>query len=87
MIVNSVDHFQSVCKKKLSEWYKQAYHKDLDADNIFVVWCCKTLQNYKAIMSTTLRDGIFVEFTYNGDKKELYRDVYTKLSNDAITEE
>ena len=32
-------------------------------------------------------DGIYVEFTYNGDKQELYMDVYHKLVNQKITEE
>ena len=53
-----------------------------------MVWSCKTLQNYKALLSTAVSgDGIYVEFTYNGDKQELYMDVYHKLVNQKITEE
>jgi hypothetical protein len=46
-----------------------------------VVWSCKTLQNNKALLSTTLSDGMYYEFTYNGDKKELYLDAYKKWQN------
>ena len=42
---------------------------------------CKTLQNSKALVSTTLFDGMYYELTYNGDKKELYLDAYKKWEN------
>ena len=63
-------------------------HQKIDLSNVYVVWCCKTLQNYKALLSTSVSgDGIYVEFTYNGDKQELYMDVYHKIVNQKITEE
>ena len=49
--------------------------------NVFVVWNCKTLQNNKALLSTTLFDGMYYECTYNGDKQELYFDAYKKWEN------
>lgn len=51
---------------------------------VYVVWSCKTLQNNKALLSTTLSDGMYFECTYNGDKKELYFDAYHKLENRCI---
>lgn len=54
---------------------------------VYVVWSCKTLQNNKALLSTTLSDGMYFEATYNGDKKELYFDAYHKLENRCIKEE
>lgn len=54
-------------------------------DNVFVVWFCKTLQNWKALVSTTLPDGMYYEVTYNGDKKEVYLDAYKKFENCKIT--
>ena len=50
-------------------------------ENVFVVWNCKTLQNNKALLSTTLFDGMYYECTYNGDKKEIYFDAYKKWEN------
>ena len=52
-------------------------------DNIFIVWFSKTLQNFKALVSTTLSDGMYYELTYNGDKDELYLDTYKKWENKA----
>lgn len=53
-------------------------------DDVFVVWFCKTLQNWKALVSTTLGDGMYFEITYNGDKKEVYLDAYKKWENVRI---
>jgi hypothetical protein len=48
------------------------------------VWYCKTLQNWKALASTTLFDGMYYELTLNGDKQEIYLDAYKKFENRAI---
>lgn len=95
MIVTGMDHFLSICKRKLVEWYNDAFdsmsvyvQEKIDRSQVYVVWSCKTLQNYKALLSTSVSgDGIYVEFTYNGDKQELYMDVYHKVVNRKITEE
>lgn len=53
-------------------------------DDVFVVWYCKTLQNHKALLSTPLPDGMYYEFTYNGDKDEAYLDAYRKVENRVV---
>ena len=51
---------------------------------LYIVWKCKTLQNWKYLISSTLYDGMYYELTYNGDKKEWYRDAYKKFENQTI---
>lgn len=51
---------------------------------VYVVWYCKALQNFKALLSTTLSDGMYYEVTYNGDKDELYLDAYKKFENRKV---
>ena len=89
MIITGMAHFESVCKRKLVEWYrKNKACVEIDLSNVYIVWSCKTLQNYKCLASTTIQgDGIYAEYTYNGDKQELYEDVYGKLTNTCHTEE
>ena len=53
-------------------------------NDVYIVWFCKTLQNWKALVSTTLPDGMYYEVTYNGDKKEVYLDAYKKFENKKI---
>ena len=51
---------------------------------VFIVWKCKTLQNWKYLISSTLFDGMYYELTYNGDKAEWYLDAYKKFENRVI---
>lgn len=51
---------------------------------VFTVWKCKVLQNWKYLCSSTLPDGMYYELTYNGDKGEWYLDAYKKFENVCI---
>lgn len=81
-IITGMEYFQNVCKEKLVETYKKQMGVTIELDDTFIVWACKTLQNYKCLASTTVSgDGVYVEYTYNGDKQELYEDFYIKVRN------
>ena len=78
-----------LCKDIVLDYVKEHLDKmdkpiKVTKDNIFIVWFSKTLQNFKALVSTTLSDGMYYELTYNGDKDELYLDAYKKWENRAI---
>ena len=79
------NNFQDLCKEKVVEYFNGRVDKTdnlkIKKDDVFVVWYCKTLQNAKALLSTTVSDGMYYELTYNGDKKELYLDAYKKWEN------
>jgi hypothetical protein len=82
------DDFLNLCKKTIVNYYNEHVEKtdnfNIDESQIFIVWVCKTLQNNKALVSTTVSDGMYYELTYNGDKKELYLDAYKKWENKCI---
>ena len=59
-------------------------NKKITEDDVFIVWFCKTLQNWKALVSTTVSDGMYYEITHNGDKGETYLDAYKKWENVCI---
>ena len=59
---------------------------EVKPEDCFVVWFCKTLQNWKALVSTNALKSAnghadYCEVTHNGDKNETYVDVYTKTKN------
>lgn len=58
--------------------------KQITEDDVFVVWSCKTLQNNKVLLSTTVSDGMYYEITHNGDKQETYVDAYKKWENFVV---
>ena len=76
--------------KKVIELVKEYIINHLDKSDetpqfeIFTVWKCKILQNWKYLISSTLPDGMYYELTYNGDKKEWYLDAYKKFENVCI---
>lgn len=57
---------------------------EISLNDVYVVWFCKTLQNWKVLLSTTLPDGMYYEITHNGDKNETYLDAYKKFENRCI---
>lgn len=82
------EKFIDLCKEEVmkyaNEHLDKTDKKEITIDNVFVVWSCKTLQNNKALLSTTLFDGMYYECTYNGDNNELYFDAYKKWENKCI---
>jgi len=80
--------FIDICKKEIVNYFNDGVEKTdkfrLTLDDVYVVWSCKTLQNNKALLSTTVSDGMYYELTYNGDKKEIYFDAYKKWENKKI---
>ena len=85
----SNDNMMELCKKVVVDYFNSRVDKtdntQLTEDNVYIVWFSKTLQNFKALVSTTVSDGMYYEITYNGDKNELYLDAYKKWENKKIT--
>ena len=81
-------NFVALCKQTVAQYANEHMDKtdgkQITEDDVFIVWMCKTLQNSKAMVSTTLFDGMYYELTYNGDKKQLYLDAYKKWENKCI---
>lgn len=68
-----------------NEHFDKTDKKEITKDDVFCVWMCKTLQNSKALLSTTVSDGMYYELTYNGDKNEIYLDAYKKWENKCVS--
>ena len=80
--------FVNLCKKAVAEYSNEHLDKSdgkkITEDDVFIVWMCKTLQNSKALASTTLFDGMYYEVTYNAVRDEIYFDAYKKFENRCI---
>ena len=77
--------FLDICKKQIVKYVNDHLDKKtITEEDVFVVWSCKALQNNKALLSTTLFDGMYYECTFNGDRKQLYLDAYKKWENKCI---
>ena len=79
------DEFQELCKEKVVTYHNDHFETKITKEDTYVVWVCKTLQNNKALLSTTISNGMYYEVTHNGDKGELYFDAYKKQENIKIS--
>jgi Family of unknown function (DUF6275) len=82
--------YQAVAKKLVYDYVQQRLDKSdppagFTIDSVFVTWFSKTLQNWKAMVSTTLPDGMYYEVTFNGDKNKAYVDAYRKVDNIEVS--
>lgn len=85
------DKFIQLCKEKVVDYTNTFMNLNsidrpvhISTDDVYVVWLNRTLQNNKALLSTTVSNGMYYEVTYNGDKNELYVDAYSHVHNRAF---
>ena len=75
-------------KELVADYYNARVEKTdgkaITTDDVYVVWSCKTLQNWKALLSTDVPDGMYYELTYDGDRGVTYLDAYKKWENVPI---
>lgn len=80
--------FEEIVKGLVANYANEHLDKSdatgISVNDVFIVWSCKTLQNNKALASTTLFDGMYYEVTYNGDKEEIYFDAYKKWGKSVL---
>lgn len=90
-VTNLNDRFMNRAKEVVVDYFNKnnefSTYEDITKDDVFIVWFCKTLQNWKALVSTTVPDGVYYEVTYSGDRYETYLDVYKKWENICIPDD
>jgi len=82
------DELQEKAKQIVVDYFNthvdKTDNKQINLEDVYIVWFSKTLQNWKALVSTNISDGMYYEITHNGDKNETYVDVYKKWDNFTI---
>lgn len=82
--------FRSMAKKAVAEYWNgnsKLVDKfgEISTQKVYVVWQVKAIQNSKACLGVSCEgDGMYFEFTYNGDANEAYLDVYKKQKHSTI---
>lgn len=80
----SEQNFVFLCKQEVLEYTRHHLGVEITEADVYVVWLCKVLQNNKALLSTTVRDGMYYEITHNGTTGEFYVDAYKKVDNYTV---
>ncbi|WP_143314507.1 DUF6275 family protein [Clostridium sp. HBUAS56017] len=80
--------FSDWCKKEVRDYTNKHLDKtgkkEISADDVFIVWSCKTLQHNKAVLYTTLFDGMYYACTYDGEWGKMYVDVFKQVENYTV---
>jgi hypothetical protein len=62
-------------------------HVEFRPDMVYVVSFCYILGNWKALVSTTLPDGMYYEVTHDAISRKDYVDAYKKFDNREVPEQ
>lgn len=89
MIITGMAHFESVCKKKLVDWYhKNKPGVEIDLSNVFVVWLVRPCRTTSALL---LPLSVGTAFTLSTPTTAISRNSMrmctANLTNTCITEE
>ena len=85
------DKFRSMAKKAVVDYWNSnkplvSKFGEITTKKVFVVWQVKVIQNNKALLGVFADgDGLYFEFTTNGDAREAYLDVYKKQKKVVAT--
>ena len=80
-----MEDFQSVCKNRLVKTYNKMFSDvRINLDNVFIVWACKTLQNYKALASTTVDGDGEYELIVKWDPSNSHDNSHDGYTGDVI---
>lgn len=74
----------------LVESYIRSKLEKTDKDpefSVYIVWFCYILGGWKALISTTLPDGMYYEVTHSAVRRETYLDAYKKFDNVKFTDQ
>ena len=80
----------SMAKKAIVEYWNSNKnlvnkHGEITERKIQVVWQTKVIQNFKAMLVVLVHgDGLYFDYTYNGDENVGYLDVYAKRKHVEI---
>ncbi len=81
--MNTTD-FVAKCKREVISYIFNEWGDVVRDDEVFIVWQSKTLQNMKSTVFVTAYPDHYFEFTYDGNLRRIYMNVYHKVSNLTI---
>lgn len=74
--------FMEKAKDMVIEYYNNQVeitdNFNLKESDVYIVWMCSILGNNKALLSTTVSDGMYYEITYDNNHNKFYFDAYKK---------
>lgn len=66
---------------------QRLHYPEVGVKDIYTVWFCSAVGNWKALVSTNIKDNCYYEVTHNGAKNETYVDLYIKSDHHTVRDE
>ena len=87
-MITDVDMFLKKAKKAVIIGYP-SFDGGLgvNENDLYIVWFSKTLENWKALVSTDVVKDVYFEVTYDGAKKHAYVDMYHKKGQVIVSDQ
>lgn len=74
--------FMEKAKDMVLEYYNSNVevtdNYQINEADVYIVWMCSILENNKALLSTTVNDGMYYEITFDNNNNTFYFDAYKK---------
>lgn len=85
------DRFMTLAKELVVDNYNRHHdsHRTppLTMADVFIVWFAKTLDNWKAVVGSSILRGLLYEVSYNGGESEAYIEIFKKINSTTVTVE
>jgi Family of unknown function (DUF6275) len=84
-VVLDPDRYLGLAKTLVADNYNDHHDETetppLDVDDIYIVWWVKVLNNWKAVLASSVVRGMVWMVSFNGGKSEAYIEIYRKINN------
>ncbi|WP_405285984.1 DUF6275 family protein [Methanobrevibacter sp.] len=81
--------FREKCIDMVIEYYNSLVevtdNYNITEAHVYIVWMASILGNNKALLSTTVPDGMYYEITYDNSNNTFYFDAYKKWNHQEYT--
>lgn len=85
------DRFMLLAKQLVVDNYNRHHDSDrtppLKMSDVFIVWFAKTLDNWKAVVGSSILRGLLYEVSYSGEESEAYIEIFKKINSTRVTVE
>jgi hypothetical protein len=83
------DRFLTLAKELVVDNYNRHHDSGrtppLTMGDVFIVWFVKTLENWKAVVGSSVLRGLLYEVSYNGEESEAYIEIFKKINSTKVT--
>lgn len=79
--MNPIEQAKLLVAQYFNKKVEKTDHFAIETEDVYIVWFAYVLGGWKALVSTTVNDGMYYEVTYDKVNSCTYLDAYKKWEN------